>query len=81
MQQGIKKLQWFEYLKGGISQNIKYAIMSGFCKSGHIINNNSTLVEWVASYIRILLYGSVLQSEPVHPTLQVQVKGDVQVPP
>ena len=36
MQQGIKKLQWFEYLKSGISRNIKYAIMLGFCKSGHI---------------------------------------------
>ena len=31
MQQGIKELQWFEYLKVvAISQNIKYAIMLVF---------------------------------------------------
>ena len=36
MEQGIRKLQRFEYLKVvAISRNIKSAIMPGFYKSGH----------------------------------------------
>ena len=37
MQQDIKKLQWFEYLKVVFVEILaKYAIVSGFCKSDHI---------------------------------------------
>ena len=37
MQQGIKKLQWFEYLKVVFLEILaKYAIMSAFCKLGYI---------------------------------------------
>ena len=39
MQQDIKKLQWFEYLKVVFLEILNPLLrMSGFCKSGHIYN-------------------------------------------
>ena len=41
MQQGIKKLQWYEHLKVAFLEiNIKYAIMLGFYKSDHIMTTH-----------------------------------------
>ena len=42
MQQGIKKLQWFEYLKVVFLEILHKAIMLGFGKSGHISQYQAT---------------------------------------
>ena len=59
MQQGIKKLQWFEYLKVVFLEilNTLGTIMLGFCKSGHIWGINVLNFVWVTQ-ICILIYES-----------------------